>query len=63
MVKNWGVWGSGKRPLLGDAGVPSQRIPLPPQLPLWNRYSALQGQLDNGGDGGSPQLVALPKSN
>ena len=36
--------------------------PQPPQLPLQNRYSALQGQLDNGGDDGSPQLVALPKS-
>ena len=33
-----------------------------PQLPLQNRYSALQGQLDNGGDDGSPQLVVLPKS-
>jgi len=38
-------------------------IPLPPQLPLRNRYSALQGQLDNGGNDGFPQLVVLPKSN
>lgn len=50
--------------------VPSQRyrhtcpkIPLPPQLPLRNMYSALQGQLDNGGDDGFPHLVVSPKSN
>ena len=33
-----------------------------PQLPLKNRYSVLQGQVDNGGGDGSPQLVVLPKS-
>jgi len=50
--------------------VPAQRcrcarpeIPLPPQLPLRNRYCALQGQLDNGGGDGSPHLMVLPKSN
>ena len=33
MVKNWGVWGSGKRPLLGNAGTPFQRFPCPPNCP------------------------------
>ena len=50
---------------LGDVGqwhkAPARRCrhaipvsPQPPQLPLQNRFSALQGQLDNGGDDGSP---------
>ena len=45
-----------------ESGDSDSVSPQPPQLPLQNRYSALQGQLDNGGDDGSPQLVVLPKS-
>lgn len=38
-------------------------IPLPPQLPLQNTYTALQGQLDSGEDDGSSYLEVSPKSN
>jgi len=33
MVKNRGVWNSGKRPLLGDAGAPALRFPCLPSCP------------------------------
>ena len=38
-------------------------IPLPLQLPLQNRYTALHGQLENGLGNGSSYLEASPKSN
>lgn len=62
---------------LGDRGqwqkVPARRykrsrctclvIPLLPQLPLQNRYTALRGQLYNGQGDGSSYLEVSPKSN
>ena len=61
--EKWGVVGQWQKSPARQCRHTLPEIPLPPQLPLRNRYSALQGQLDNGGNDGFPQLVVLPKSN
>ena len=55
-MKNQGVWGSSKRPLISDADSPAS-----PAAPA--EQVLCSAETTGGGDDGSPQLVVLPKSN